>query len=61
MRFDLPLVALLRQREGEDTQPPGTLALESEGEVRDKNDLGVRVSDIAANDPVVCNALVGDT
>jgi hypothetical protein len=59
--LDLPLGALLRQREGEDTKPTGTLALEREGEIRGQNDVGVRVDDIGANDPIVCDALVGDS
>src|SRR5215472_7339109 len=60
LRLDLPLVALLRQREGEDTKPTGLLAHQREGEFRGKNDVGVRVNHIGANNSVVRDDLLGD-
>src|SRR5215472_4182313 len=60
LRLDLPLVALLRQSEGEDSKPTVSSALERKRELRGKNHVGVRTDNVGANYPVVCDGLVGD-
>ena len=52
---------MLREREGEDTGPTATLALEPEGERRGKDDVGVRSYNRGVSDPVACDGLVLDT